>query len=103
LLPDHSSFDLSPRTILPAPAKSRPESLRVWFYPYVTARRLFSQGKGGQHDGFQQFQLAKLHVFQKVPFFVSQCLFELPILLEKGFVLRDENQQSLLMYWLGAQ
>ena len=34
-------------------------------------------------------------------FFVSQRLFELPIPLEGGFALRDEDQKSLFMTWLG--
>ncbi len=34
-------------------------------------------------------------------FFVSNRLFELPILLERGFALRDEDQKSLFMNWLG--
>jgi RNA polymerase sigma-70 factor (ECF subfamily) len=34
-------------------------------------------------------------------FFVSRRLFELPILLERGFGLRDEDQKLLFMNWLG--
>jgi hypothetical protein len=34
-------------------------------------------------------------------FFVSRRSFELPILLERGFGLRDEDQESLFMNWLG--
>src|SRR5262249_32826834 len=33
--------------------------------------------------------------------FVSQGLFELPILLERGFALLDEDRKSLFMTWLG--
>ena len=34
-------------------------------------------------------------------FFVSQRWFELPIRLEEGFALLDEDQKSLFMTWLG--
>jgi hypothetical protein len=35
------------------------------------------------------------------PFLVSRRSFELPILLEKGFGLRDEDHESLFTTWLG--
>ena len=47
------------------------------------------------------FRSQTLRVFQKVQFFVSQRLFELPIPLEEGFALLDEDQKSLFMTWLG--
>lgn len=33
-------------------------------------------------------------------FFVSQCRFKIPILLEEGLALPDEDQKSLFMTWL---
>jgi RNA polymerase sigma-70 factor, ECF subfamily len=35
-------------------------------------------------------------------FFVSQRVFKLPIPLEEGFALLDEDQKSLFLAWLGA-
>jgi len=47
------------------------------------------------------FRSQTLRFFQKAQFFVRQRLFELPISLDKGFALLDEDQKSLFMSWLG--